>query len=109
MNHHEDDIQAAIVRYFRLQYPNYIIAAVPNGAQRNKITASILKRTGTLAGFSDLIIILPNRVIFCEVKTEKGRQSENQKEFQKKIESLGYAYLVVRSIDEFINELKKYI
>ena len=89
MKHIEDNIQAAIVRYFRLQYPKYIIAAVPNGAQRNKATAAILKRTGTLAGFADLIIILPSQVIFCEVKTEKGRQSDSQKAFQEKNKQAG--------------------
>ena len=58
---------------------------------------------GLRSGVSDLIVLLPNRIIFLEVKTDKGRQSDNQKRFQKKVESLGFEYYVVRSVDEVEN------
>jgi hypothetical protein len=58
-----------------------------------------------IAGVSDLIMIEPSRVIFIEVKTPIGKQSENQIKFQKKVELLGFEYWLVRSLDEFKEKL----
>ena len=44
---------------------------------------------GLKAGVSDLIIIQPDRVLFVEVKTDTGRQSPKQKEFQSIVEMMG--------------------
>lgn len=100
--HIESDIQKQIIAWFRLSYPEYIIAAIPNGGYRNAREAKIMKAEGVLAGFSDLIVITQENVLFVEVKTQKGRQSEYQKRFQRKVESLGFSYLVCRSPGEFI-------
>ena len=56
-----------------------------------------------MAGVSDVIAVMPNRVIFFEFKTEIGKQSEKQKHFQKDIEALGYEYYIIRSESEFIS------
>ena len=66
--HEESKIQQAVVRWFRLQYPKYIIAAVPNGGYRNSKEAAIMQREGVLAGFSDLIVIAQRNVLFLEMK-----------------------------------------
>lgn len=60
--------------------------------------------TGLPEGFPDLIL-LPgnNKIIFCEVKTLKGKQREAQKTFQKEIEKRGYLYVIARSINDIIN------
>lgn len=55
---------------------------------------------GLRSGVSDLILLLPGRVIFMEVKTSTGRQSDNQKKFEKKVTELGFEYFLVRSVDE---------
>lgn len=39
-------------------------------------------------------------VIFLEVKTPKGRQSADQKMFQKRCERIGAEYYIVRSVDD---------
>lgn len=57
-----------------------------------------LKREGVKAGVSDLIIFHKDRIYFAEVKTDVGRQSDSQKEFQREIESRGYVYLIWRSV-----------
>ena len=44
-----------------------------------------------------------------EMKTAKGRQSPDQKEWQAKVESKGYKYAVCHSLDEFINEIEDYL
>jgi len=59
------------------------------------------KQVGLLAGASDTIIVIENRVIFCEFKDEKGRQSDKQIDFQQRVESLNHEYWIIRSLEEF--------
>ena len=40
--------------------------------------------TGLLSGVSDLIVVLEGKVLFVEVKNEKGKQSQKQKYFKVK-------------------------
>lgn len=109
MNNEESRIQIACVEYFRYKYPKYLCFSVPNGGLRNKITARILKAEGALPGVSDLILVLPNKTVFIEMKTKKGKQSEHQKEFECKIDQLGGYYFVCRSLDDFIELLNALI
>ena len=53
-----------------------------------------------IRGVSDIICFKHGRVFFLEVKTEKGRQSDYQKAFQKKCDEHSVFYAVVRSVDE---------
>lgn len=39
-------------------------------------------------------------ILWIEVKTEKGRQSDLQKLFQAEVEAEGHTYLIARSIDD---------
>lgn len=100
MKHPEHDIQVGIVNYLRLK--KIFCFAVPNGGLRNLKTAAFLKKEGATAGVSDLIILLPQRCLFVEVKTKTGRQSEEQKNFQQEVEKLGFEYLIWRSLDDAI-------
>lgn len=97
----ENEIQRSIIEYFRFKYKKYCIFAVPNGGNRNVVEAMKMKATGTLAGVSDLIVLMPNRCIFIEVKTDVGKQSDKQKEFESTVKLLGFEYYVVRNINDF--------
>lgn len=99
--HLESAIQQQCVTWFKVAYPNYLCFSVPNGGSRNAIEASNLKKEGALAGVSDLIIVAENAVLFVEMKTAKGKQSEYQKAFQKTVERLGHTYKVCRSLTDF--------
>ena len=61
--------------------------------------------TGLPEGFPDLVIFAHKTVLFCEVKTKTGKQREAQKAFQKTMESLGYAYIVARSVEDVAKAL----
>ncbi len=61
--------------------------------------------TGMLPGASDMIVIFPNTVVFVEVKTDIGRQSDVQKEFERRVNDLGFDYWLVRSLEEFKTKL----
>jgi len=107
----ESKIQQEILIFYRNNHclkhhdPSNIIFSVPNESKSKKET--LQKRAiGMLAGVSDLIIIETNRVIFVEVKTETGTQSQKQKDFQAKVEALGYCYLLVRSLEDFKNQIQ---
>jgi hypothetical protein len=103
----EDILQAAIYKWYHNTYctknnnPKHCIFAVPNGGNRSAREAAKFKATGLVAGVSDLIVIQPNRIIFVEVKFEKGRQQPNQIEFENTVKTLGFEYYVVKSLEEF--------
>ena len=111
----EDYIQSQIVLDFNNKYclkhhnPRLMIYAVPNGGSRNVIEAKKLKATGTLRGASDLIVNFPNKVVYIEVKTDVGVQSDAQKDFQSRIEDLGFDYHIVRSLEDFNNKIMQYL
>ena len=68
---------------------------------RNAIDGARLKAMGMVAGVADMTFLYQGRAIFLEFKTSTGRQSQAQKDWQKTIESQGFEYHVVRSLDEF--------
>lgn len=69
---------------------------------RNKIDGARLKAMGMVAGVADMVYLNPNGpVTFIEFKTDKGIQSPEQKDFERKCYEWGYAYEIVRSLDDF--------
>lgn len=107
----EDQIQAEIYKWYNNNFclashnPQCIIFSVPNGGTRNIREAILLKATGVVPGVSDLIVIKQNEIIFVEVKTEIGRQSKEQKDFQQNVEKLGFKYILVRSLEDFKQQI----
>ena len=112
MKTHESDLQIVCVKWFRLQYPNAIIAAIPNGGKRNAITASILKDEGVLAGMPDLIIPCARKGyngLFIEMKYGKNRLSPSQIEVMIKLRKEGYLTAVCYTFDEFVELCNEYL
>ncbi len=103
----ENFIQQSIVIWFTNTYclahhiPRMMIFSIPNGGGRDSREGKTLKNTGLLPGASDLIVVLPNKTLYIEVKTDTGIQSSLQKEFQQRIESLAHQYYLVRSLEQF--------
>ena len=114
MRNVEHNIQVSCVQWFRYAHSSLspLLFAVPNGGQRNVIVAAKLKAEGALAGVSDLLLLVPNNdyhALCIEMKSAKGRQTENQKAWQKEVEKQGYKYAVCRSLDEFTNTINNYL
>ena len=108
----ESFIQQAIVSLCR--YKGLLCFAVPNGLYLNtKSKASgikymnRMKREGLLPGVSDLVLVLPDKIVFIEVKTKRGKQSDNQISFENRVSGLGYEYVIWRSVDDANNYLKE--
>lgn len=87
--------------------PRLIMFSVPNEG-KNAIEQSRKKQIGMLSGASDTIIVFPNKVVFCEFKDDKGRQSEKQQDFEERVKSLGHEYWLVRSLEDFQSNLESF-
>ena len=96
----ESKIQTQIVQY--LQLKKIFFFSVPNeAAGRSKIAQMQLVAMGLRAGAADLVLFYPaGKVSFMEVKTEKGKQSKRQENFQRRCEDHGLFYGVVRNLDD---------
>ena len=108
----EHRLQVACVRWMRFQHPNVLIFAIPNGGQRSVITAKRLKDEGVVAGVADLCILQASgewHGLFIEMKTEKGKQTESQKAFEKYCDENMYRYQVARSFENFVEIVEKYL
>ena len=114
MRQEEHRLQCACVRWFRCQYPRLapFLFAVPNGGARSRTTGALLKAEGVLAGVADIICIPPSAsgpVLFIEMKTDKGRLSDAQKQFRDAMTAAGHIYVICRSIDDFINSINAFL
>ena len=114
MKYDESRLQQACVKWFNYQYTELrgCLFCVPNGGARNAATGRILKLEGVVAGVADLILPVPNKhyhSLCVEMKTEEGKQSPSQREWQEKVESVGNKYVICRSLEQFIVEVEDYI
>jgi hypothetical protein len=74
-----------------------------NNNSQNKVKGAINKALGVIAGVSDMVMLIPNGVIWIEWKIDTGRQSKQQVQFQSLVEELGMKYYIVRTQEEFIS------
>ena len=113
-SHIESEMQRSCKRWFDLQYPKLsrLLFAVPNGGARNAREAAIMKGEGVTAGVADMILLIPRNGYGClciEFKTKDGKQSESQKLWQADAEAHGNKYVVVRSVEQFVSEVRQYL
>lgn len=112
----EHEIQKAIIRHCRtmaMVHPQYsYLFAVPNGGQRDVRVAKKLKAEGVLAGVSDLVVpwaTLDYHGAFIEVKTDKGRPSDNQLAFLAEMSRRGYFTAIVYGLEQAVRTIDKYL
>lgn len=105
----ESSIQSSAVQWFTNNYclkhhePQCQIFSVPNEAIQKMAWKQIstFKAMGLKSGVSDVIVLIPNKVLFVEFKAAKGVQTAKQKDFQQAVETLGFDYHICRSLEEF--------
>lgn len=110
----EHKIQVGCVRWFRMQYRDiaFCLYAIPNGGSRDAVTGRRMKDEGVVAGVADLFLSVARKGhhgLYIEMKTDKGKQSVAQVEFQKRVELQGYRYVVCRSLDDFMGVVNDYL
>jgi len=108
MNEHEHEIQKAIAQYLDMR--DLCWWAVPNGGNRNVITAKKLKAEGVKSGVPDITLIHDGMYYGIEVKkpktdTPKGYLSPSQKEMIRNINKAGGEVGVAYSVQDVIQLL----
>lgn len=59
-------------------------------------------------GIADIVGFLPGgQIVFVECKRRSGKQRESQKNFQEAVEKAGAIYIVARSGDQAVLDVKK--
>ena len=99
----EHILQLECIAWFRNEYERYkkgCIVPVPNELAFKRKDVVIRD------GCSDLIVFLPGKTIFAELKVKYNKQQDNQIEFQLLVEILGFKYYLIRSLEEFKNIIK---
>lgn len=112
--------QSALVRWFRRQYPKLqkLLIANLNGAKlapvngkafahlseaaRRGIAWKRLEEQGAVKGAADLFLSIPSGIyagLYIEMKTMHGRQSPEQKEFEKAVIENGFGYCVPKGFE----------
>ena len=101
--------QVTLVNWFRKNYPDYLIYAVPNGELRAMSVAQRLKAEGVVSGIPDLEILIPNGItIRVEMKKEKGGNvSKEQKAIHATMERLGHTVLICRGWEDAKNQIQE--
>lgn len=68
-----------------------------------------IPRSKAAKGIGDVSAIIKGLFISIEVKYGKDRMSDDQRKFQSELEASGGKYFVVKTWDDFIFQIKKYI
>jgi len=95
----ESNIQSAIINYLQYQENLGSLWFVRSASGAVNTDTGRCFKTGK-KGCPDILLCKDGVFIGLEVKTDKGRQSDAQVEAQKRIETCGGKYYVVRSIDD---------
>ena len=124
VQHIESQLQQDCVEWFTYQYPQYWLFSVKNSSKMGgkmvkgkngkeiPLEAIIAKREGLRKGVADLQLLYGNSEhysLFLELKTDTGSQSKEQKEFEAYCNKNKFKYVVVRSLEQFITEIKNYL
>jgi hypothetical protein len=112
----EDTEQMTVINWARWSdntYPELkMLFHVPNGGSRNKIEAAKFKQMGVRAGVPDLVLPVPKGIyagLFIEMKYEKGRLQDSQREYLLRAMDYGHCCYVCFSADEAISVLEEYL
>lgn len=104
MSQSESHLQMTIVSMLRTLYPEFVINLSLNGIslaglspkQKAQLIAQA-KREGMENGIQDFSLYVTNaQVLNFELKTDTGKQSEDQLDIQAKLTNLGHTYFVIR-------------
>jgi hypothetical protein len=69
------------------------------------ITRNHMSKMGFLPGVSDIVIAWKSQMFCMELKTASGKQQKEQIRFQENCHKINVPYVVVRSLDDCINQM----
>lgn len=112
MKNEESRIQEAVVTYLRHQYPSALHCASAGGVRTSMKQAIMMKRTGYVRGFPDLMILESSKDykgLFIEMKTEKGVASKEQKWWKEELTKRGYRSEICKGFDSAKQVIDEYL
>ncbi|HMY01639.1 MAG TPA: VRR-NUC domain-containing protein [Agitococcus sp.] len=119
MKHIESAYQTQVVEWSRWAYKanpsrypmlNMLHCSL-NGVKLSGTQAKVAKGQGMLSGVPDLFLPVPKNGfhgLFIEMKSEKGRVTENQHWFLTNADSVGYKTVICYSAKEAISAIEAY-
>lgn len=78
---------------------------VPNEGKRSLFVAMVMKAIGMVPGTPDYFFAWPEGSGLIEVKSGKGRLTENQMDYRQWCADLGINHSVCRSVQEVVDQL----
>jgi len=99
----ESEIQRTILDYLTLKRIFHY---------RNNSGAFVMPETAThsrrffragVVGAPDIVCVVKGQFVGIEVKAPKGRQNDNQKEFQRQLEAAGGLYILAYSLEDVLS------
>jgi hypothetical protein len=77
----------------------------PAGGRRSRITGAILKSMGAKPGIPDILLLTRGRLYALELKSERGRLSDAQKQTHQELRSAGAIVGTAGSLDQALDLL----
>ena len=117
MKHLESIQQAQVIEWSKWAYKTgkypmlNMLHCSLNGVKLSGTQAKIAKGQGMLSGVPDLFLPVPKNGfhgLFIEMKSEKGRVTENQHWFLTNADSVGYKTVICYSAKEAISAIEAY-
>tara|TARA_R100001480_G_scaffold18196_1_gene27595 strand:- start:403 stop:765 length:363 start_codon:yes stop_codon:yes gene_type:complete len=109
----ESDIQIACNQLLNYMANTYYFRHfhVPNEGKRSVSYHAKMKKMGLKSGCPDIIIEYPQgKVLYIELKNEKGRLSDNQKLWAVQSKALGTPHFIVKGgLTECLDQIKEII
>lgn len=110
----ESPHQKRCVKWFKLQYPQLLMYAIPNGGQRSKAEAAIMIGEGVTRGIPDLHLPYPAggfHGLYIEMKTMKkhSKLSDEQIVIHARLRAQGYEVITPRTFEEFQQQVNQYL
>ena len=96
----ESQIQTAIEKVLRVYEKSGSCVYIKNNTGAHKPAHGAFIRLGKVGSSDFLLFLQDGKTVYLDVKTPKGRQNDNQKDFPRRVERLGHSYFVVRSARE---------
>lgn len=109
--------QIALLRWASLTSHNgrkigSLLFAIPNEGSRSPQHGARMKAQGLRSGVPDLMLAWPTDSspgLFIEMKSKKGRISENQEKWIGRLQAAGYQVAVCYGADEAIKTIERYL
>ena len=107
----EHDIQVAIVGLLESIEPTPLYSATVGGVRLAIHTAKKMKEAGYSKGVPDMLVYEPRGMyagLAIEVKTEKGRASDEQKEWIRNLNNRGWRAEICKGFEECADVICEY-